>query len=158
MREGGPQMEKERMLARLSCSSLPSFHWTLFWKCVLCGALSVLFKCSTSFQVVSYLDSEDLLKLCRLSKGSRALFLSKNSAAVWRNVLARVADLPKCPQDLTEPQYASLIFDKFCMASVPSFFKISIDDDAQGCGSTRGNIETQYLLRLRLCQGCSNKK
>jgi len=122
MREGRPQMEKERKLARLSCSSLPSFHWTLFWKCVLCGALSVLFKCSTSCQVVSYLDPEDLLKLCRLSKRSRALFLSKNCTAVWRDVLARVVDLPKCPRDLTEPQYASLVFDKFCMVSIPSPF------------------------------------
>ncbi|KIM37628.1 hypothetical protein M413DRAFT_258597 [Hebeloma cylindrosporum] len=92
-------------------------------------------------EIVSYLDPEDLLKLCRLSTGSRALFLSKNCTAVWRDVLAGQVDLPKCPRDLTGPQYASLIFDKFCM----------------GCGSTRGNIETQYLLRLRLCQGCSNK-
>jgi hypothetical protein len=61
-----------------------------------------------------------MLQLCRLSKSSRALFISKRCIFLWRDALNRAVDLPGCPQDLTEPQYASLVFDKFCMVSNPT--------------------------------------
>jgi len=33
---------------------------------------------------------------------------------VWRDVRANVDGLPDCPDELTEPQYADLVFGKSC--------------------------------------------
>ncbi|KAF8186280.1 hypothetical protein BJ912DRAFT_468674 [Pholiota molesta] len=91
------------------------------------------------YETVAYLEPLDLLTLARLSKEFRALFMSRSSLFIWRRVLGEVPDLPPCPQDLSEPQYASLMFEKFCMA----------------CGSSRGIINSDYKTRLRLCTTCS---
>ena len=66
-------------------------------------------------QIVSYLEPRDLLTLSRLSNEFRSLFMSRSSLAIWRRVLGQVPCLPECPTDLSEPQYASLLYDKFCM-------------------------------------------
>ncbi|KAF8961139.1 hypothetical protein BDZ97DRAFT_2077007 [Flammula alnicola] len=91
------------------------------------------------YETVSYLEPLDLLTLARLSKEFRALFMSRSSLAIWRRVLNDVPDLPSCPRDLSEPQYASLIFEKFCMA----------------CGSTRGAIDVDFKIRMRFCATCA---
>ncbi|KAJ3505897.1 hypothetical protein NLJ89_g7170 [Agrocybe chaxingu] len=57
----------------------------------------------------------DLLNLARTSRRFRATFMSKTALGVWKRVLERIPDLPECPKDLTHPQYASLMFEKFCM-------------------------------------------
>ncbi|KAF8956401.1 hypothetical protein BDZ97DRAFT_1925500 [Flammula alnicola] len=93
------------------------------------------------FEIASYIEPIDLLHLTRVSKEFRTLFMSRNSLSIWRRVLRQVEELPKCPQDLTEPQYASLLFEKFCMA----------------CLGTRGKIKVQLKLRLRLCTSCLKK-
>ncbi|KAF8956402.1 hypothetical protein BDZ97DRAFT_1925501 [Flammula alnicola] len=98
--------------------------------------LDVIFEART--HAVSYLEPLDLLTLARLSKEFRALFMSRSSLSVWRRVLNQVPGLPECPRDLTEPQYASLVFEKFCMA----------------CGSNHGVINVDYRRRLRMCVTC----
>ena len=42
--------------------------------------------------------------------------MSKSATRVWLIALQGFG-LPPCPEDLSPPQYASLLFDKFCMVS-----------------------------------------
>lgn len=70
---------------------------------------------SDCHQTFAYLEPLDMLTLARLSKDFRALFMSRSSLSIWRRVLKDTPDLPLCPQDLSEPQYASLMFDRHCM-------------------------------------------
>ncbi|CAA7263589.1 unnamed protein product [Cyclocybe aegerita] len=94
------------------------------------------------FEAISYLSPADVLTLTRVSREFRSLFLSRSSSlAIWRRVVVQVPGLPPCPEDLDEPQYASLVYDKFCMA----------------CGSTRGVLTTYYRLRLRFCTKCAKR-
>ncbi|CAA7263592.1 unnamed protein product [Cyclocybe aegerita] len=84
----------------------------------------------------------DLLNLTRVSKEFRAFFLSRNMISVWKRVLEEAATgdrwFPKCPEDMSLPQFVALMFDKFCMA----------------CLNLRGTIEPEFMLRVRLCIGC----
>jgi hypothetical protein len=40
--------------------------------------------------------------------------MHRSSTYVWRNARSRIVDLPECPSDLSEPQYANLIFYPYC--------------------------------------------
>ena len=73
---------------------------------------------SDRYQTFAYLEPLDMLTLARLSKEFRGLFMSLSSLSIWRRVLKETPDLPPCPQELCEPQYASLMFDKHCMVSL----------------------------------------
>lgn len=55
-----------------------------------------------------------LLELSRTSKRFRKTVMSRSSRFIWKRVLAQIHGLPKCPDDLTEPQYAYLAFDPYC--------------------------------------------
>jgi len=54
--------------------------------------------------------------------------MSRNSRVVWRAVLKSVSGLPECPQDLNEPQYASLLFERICGVRCPINDEISDTD------------------------------
>ncbi|KAJ3517684.1 hypothetical protein NLJ89_g358 [Agrocybe chaxingu] len=70
--------------------------------------------------------------------GKRSIGALKLFLDLPLDIIFEVDGLPACPADLDEPEYASLLFDKFCMA----------------CASTRGIIKTDFRLRLRRCAGC----
>ncbi|KAF8067025.1 hypothetical protein FPV67DRAFT_1225260 [Lyophyllum atratum] len=84
----------------------------------------------------SFNEPRDLLSLSRVTKEFRALFMSRTSRVVWREALESVRGLPPCPPDLTEPQYASLLFEQYCFVihsasrSVMIFFKPGIRNAA----------------------------
>jgi len=61
----------------------------------------------------------DVLNLSRATKTLRAILMNRSSIVVWKNARANVARLPECPDDLTEPQYAELVFGKNCFVCVP---------------------------------------
>lgn len=44
--------------------------------------------------------------------------MRRNSISVWRRARNNVIGLPECPDDLTEPQYAELVYGKTCFVSV----------------------------------------
>lgn len=56
----------------------------------------------------------DLLNLSRTSKDFRNLLLQRSSASAWKIARLQVDDLPDCPQDMSEPQYANLAFYPHC--------------------------------------------
>ena len=64
-------------------------------------------------QIAGYLNPTDLLNMARSSQSLRNLFMSKDSKSAWRRVRENL-ELPDCPDDLSEPQYADLLFGKGC--------------------------------------------
>ncbi|KAF9071230.1 hypothetical protein BDP27DRAFT_536209 [Rhodocollybia butyracea] len=40
--------------------------------------------------------------------------MSKTSESIWCTARGNVKDLPPCPKDLNEPQYALLLFEAYC--------------------------------------------
>jgi hypothetical protein len=49
--------------------------------------------------------------------------MNRSSISIWKHSRSQFADLPDCPDDLSEPQYAELIFGKACTVSL--VFKFS---------------------------------
>ncbi|KAG2366955.1 hypothetical protein BDR07DRAFT_1479728 [Suillus spraguei] len=66
------------------------------------------------FHILSFLLPMDLLNLSRTSKDFRNLLLQRSSASAWKTARLQVDDLPDCPQDMSEPQYANLAFYPHC--------------------------------------------
>lgn len=66
------------------------------------------------FHILSFLLPMDLLNLSRTSKDFRNLLLQRSSASAWKTARLQVDDLPDCPQDMSEPQYANLVFYPHC--------------------------------------------
>jgi hypothetical protein len=89
------------------------------------------------FEITSQLQPLDILQLSRVSKHFRSTFASRRSRHVWVAARKNIPDMPDCPDDLTEPQYASLMFEHNC----------------QACGKSRAN-KTDYSLRVRFCGPC----
>lgn len=87
-------------------------------------------------EVCQYLKPVDLLQLARSSRRLREILISKDAKTVWRTSRSLIEDLPDCPEDMTEPEYATLMFEIGC----------------QQCDAkTR---KTYYKLRLRMCPTC----
>ncbi|KAH8118056.1 hypothetical protein DFH11DRAFT_1851021 [Phellopilus nigrolimitatus] len=76
-------------------------------------AMKVLMLDDIFFEIAHYLGPDDLLRMSRSSKAIRGLLMSKNSKPIWR-AAEKAVELPKCPSDLSSPQYASFVFDKYC--------------------------------------------
>ncbi|KAF8313238.1 hypothetical protein DL93DRAFT_1183667 [Clavulina sp. PMI_390] len=92
-------------------------------------------------EICSYLQPSDLIHLVQSSKIFAIFLLAKASATIWRS--ARMGDegLPECPSDITEQQYACLLFGHYC----------------QGCGKTGCRITSKTLawqIRRRWCDEC----
>jgi hypothetical protein len=67
------------------------------------------------FQIFSHLDPIDLVTLTQTSKELRAMLTSRSSTSVWKAARANIVPaMPDCPDDLSEPQYAVLMFGKGC--------------------------------------------
>ncbi|KAH7338154.1 hypothetical protein B0J17DRAFT_412960 [Rhizoctonia solani] len=65
-------------------------------------------------EIAKYLHPFDLLLLSRVNKFFRELFMSRQAASIWVSARQSVPDLPPCPPELCEPQYAALLFTKMC--------------------------------------------
>jgi len=87
------------------------------------------------FEITEQLEPFDILQLSRVSKRFRSTFASKHSRHIWVAARRNIS-MPECPSDLTELQYASLMFEQTC----------------QACGSRAYKVD--YSLRLRLCGPC----
>jgi hypothetical protein len=71
---------------------------------------------NASTQISLLLHPLDLLRLSRVSKIFRSLYLSQAARAIWCSTLQDVVpELPACPSDLNEAQYASLLFEPSCV-------------------------------------------
>ncbi|KAI9568846.1 hypothetical protein HD554DRAFT_678596 [Boletus coccyginus] len=88
------------------------------------------------FLIAEYIHPTDLLSLARTCKSLRELLMDKSSTFVWKTARSQVKSLPDCPADLTEPEYANLIFYARC----------------HGCG--KYTITILCRVRRRYCPGC----
>ncbi|KAG8961923.1 hypothetical protein FRC03_004838 [Tulasnella sp. 419] len=89
-------------------------------------------------EICSLLHPLDLLHLAWTTKTLRCVVMSKTSKAAWR--IARQSqepDMPDCPEFLTEPQYAALVFTTIC----------------QVCGNPKAT-RVYYGLYSRYCKRC----
>ncbi|KAI9462996.1 hypothetical protein HD554DRAFT_1428941 [Boletus coccyginus] len=66
--------------------------------------------------------------------------MDKSSAFVWKTARRQVDDLPDCPADLTEPEYANLVFYARC----------------HGCGKYARTI--LWEMRRRYCPDCRTER
>ena len=69
-------------------------------------------------QIASHLLPLDLLHLARVSKHLRSLMLARNSKYVWVAARNNVDPaLPEPPVHISEPYYASFVFELHCTVS-----------------------------------------
>ncbi|KAG8739682.1 hypothetical protein FRC10_005278 [Ceratobasidium sp. 414] len=69
---------------------------------------------SLSKQIAKYLYPLDLILLSRANRFFRQLLLNRSATQTWQHALSNVDGLPPCPEELCEPQYAALMFTKYC--------------------------------------------
>ncbi|KAG8682670.1 hypothetical protein FRC09_016621, partial [Ceratobasidium sp. 395] len=80
------------------------------------GGLSSFMKLPVEiFTQIAYLLSPgDLIALARSNKFFNNMLLQRSAIQMWRRAEANVPELPPCPPDMSEPQYAALLFSKHC--------------------------------------------
>ncbi|KAF8549533.1 hypothetical protein OG21DRAFT_582465 [Imleria badia] len=66
------------------------------------------------FLIAEYTHPMDLLNLARTCKSLRQLLMDRSSEFVWKTARRQVIGLPNRPADLTEPEYANLVFYARC--------------------------------------------
>ncbi|KAF8546572.1 hypothetical protein OG21DRAFT_1426703, partial [Imleria badia] len=86
--------------------------------------------------ILTHFHPMDLLNMARTCKYFRKMLMAKSSAFVWKSARYQVG-LSDCPTDLTEPEYANLMFNVHC----------------QGCGTYAVTIF--WEIRRRYCLDCS---
>ncbi|KAG8895554.1 hypothetical protein FRB99_000468 [Tulasnella sp. 403] len=86
--------------------------------------------------ICEYLMPKDLRNLTLTSRRLRSLLMTREMIHIWRAARMNVVALPECPDDMSEPQYARLIFGTECY----------------DCGC-RG-AKTDFFTRVRYCSNC----
>lgn len=73
------------------------------------------------FEVFAHLLPLDILHLARTSKALRNILMRRSAVCIWRSAFSNRSRLPlpppPRPEDVTEPQWASLLFDTHCFVS-----------------------------------------
>jgi len=70
------------------------------------------------YEIFGHTHPVDLIMLTRSNKLLRSYLMSKSSSSVWQEARKNVAGgTPSCPSDLSEPQFAHLLFMPECTAS-----------------------------------------
>ncbi|KAF8557098.1 hypothetical protein OG21DRAFT_402323 [Imleria badia] len=80
------------------------------------------------------------MSLACTCKSLRYVLMDKSALFVWRAARLRVKGMPDCPADLSEQQYARLLFNNNC----------------QGCENRVGNL--YWSIHRRYCSMCSIKR
>ncbi|CAE7217534.1 unnamed protein product [Rhizoctonia solani] len=136
---GGPPQRKKRILRRNSILSKGKTHNRIK------GKLSGIFALPVELfmEIIQYLPLPDVLSLSRLNKLFHGILMTRSVATLnaWRAAANNVPGLPPCPEDLCEPQYATLIYSKHCTM----------------CGAGVVRPMDPYL-NIRLCKDCTEKQ
>lgn len=61
-------------------------------------------------QIFSHLPPADLVALTRVAKGFRHILLTREARHLWRGSFDLIPDAPVCPDDISEPVWANLLF------------------------------------------------
>ncbi|KIO30657.1 hypothetical protein M407DRAFT_20372 [Tulasnella calospora MUT 4182] len=91
------------------------------------------------YTVFSHLHPTDLLRVARTSRLLRSHLMSKSSTAVWKEArLKAERQVPECPLDQSEPQWAYLLYTRDC-----------------SCCDKTNIAKIDWYHRVRLCRKCS---
>ncbi|CAA7265274.1 unnamed protein product [Cyclocybe aegerita] len=82
------------------------------------------------YEIFSQLNPLDILNLSRTTKELRKMLLSQTSIFIWRRSRENIESLPECPKDLSEPQYADLVFGRNCNYCLRNLHKLHVIWDA----------------------------
>ncbi|KAI0781575.1 hypothetical protein BC629DRAFT_566856 [Irpex lacteus] len=88
-------------------------------------------------EVMALLCPSDLLNISRVSRHFRKILLHRSSKGMWVAARKNARDPPLPPDSLSEPKYASLLFEHTC----------------QACGTSRAG-KVSFAMSLRLCTAC----
>ncbi|KAF5310607.1 hypothetical protein D9619_007761 [Psilocybe cf. subviscida] len=91
------------------------------------------------FEVFGHLAPKDLISLSRTTKSLRSTLLDESAKSVWITSRSRKG-APDPPPDMSEAQWAALIFGHTCM----------------GCKSTNTHA-IDFLIRRRVCTSCKKR-
>lgn len=88
-------------------------------------------------EVFSWLRPRDLVRLAEVNRELRSLLMSNESLPIWKSARERNwTRIPDCPTDLSELQWARLIFCLQCTI----------------CGNEA--YEVEWAVRMRVCDQC----
>lgn len=142
-KESGGKVVKRRKASKLS--KLPDMPLDVLFE-VLLYPFTIF--CSNNLlyhQIFSCLHPLDLLHLARTTKSLRAVVMNRSARSVWRDAFASVDALPDCPEDISEPEYANLVFDNLCHVRQMTVLKYT--------HSSRFDSHASSLALLK-CFGC----
>ncbi len=85
--------------------------------------------------------------------------MSRSSKRVWE-AARTFQNIPACPSDLSEPQYADLLFGKGVQRASYIFVSSIINNqmNVKFCSETRTIKMTHITLRVRACKWCFEAK
>ncbi|KAG9094954.1 hypothetical protein FS749_011423 [Ceratobasidium sp. UAMH 11750] len=92
-------------------------------------------------EIMQHLGPGELVTLTRSNKFFRNMLLRQSAVHIWQRVQKNVPGLPPCPSGMCEPQYAALLFSKYCTL----------------CGGHATAKPDPYLW-ARLCAPCRESK
>ncbi|RXW15576.1 hypothetical protein EST38_g10283 [Candolleomyces aberdarensis] len=99
-------------------------------------------------EIFKLLAPIDLLQLTWTTKSFRKFLMNRASKTIWTHVLSAVEDLPPCPDDLSEPQYAYLMLSNNCHDCLRPLSELLKDGEA---------LLLYLEARTQLCRACSLK-
>ncbi|KAF5324949.1 hypothetical protein D9611_004138 [Ephemerocybe angulata] len=91
-------------------------------------------------EIFYFLAPIELLQLARTTKRLRELLMSSSSTVYWKTARQAIApEMPPCPEGLSEPQYANLMFSDHC----------------HKCFQEDGDLFMHVEAYVQLCDKCS---
>ena len=111
---------------------------------------------------MAWLHPQDLLSLARASRQLRTILMSRCFKGMWAAARRNVQGLPPPPHILSEPKYASVLFERDCQAShwffaTSAFEKQVFKNHFQACQFPLASKESP-TLSIRLCSVCWKEK
>lgn len=95
----------------------------------------------------------DLMSLTWTSKAFRSLLLNRKLEWLWRRLYELNTAVPSCPEDMSPPEWTSLIFgEPVCQVSREAFRRSKETDNIQECGVNFAVCS--FFLRKRICDHC----
>ncbi|KIJ25105.1 hypothetical protein M422DRAFT_56126 [Sphaerobolus stellatus SS14] len=75
---------------------------------------------SPPYRIAAYLEPYDILNLARSTRDLNKYLMSRDSRGIWRVARSAMKGIPECPPDLSEAEYARLLFETdVCHVSMP---------------------------------------